>query len=32
MGNPDLGKGSELLFGNPRIFKQLLKLRQAVSR
>ena len=31
-GNPDLGKGSELLFGNPRIFKQLLKLRQAVTR
>ncbi len=30
-GNPDLNTASELLFGNPKIFKQLSKLRQGLS-
>lgn len=31
LGNPDLNTAQELLFGNPKIFKQLSKFRQALS-
>ena len=31
-GNPDPASGKELLFGNPKTFKQLVKLRQSVRR
>jgi len=29
-GNPDITSGGELIFGNPKIFKQMVKLRQAL--
>lgn len=31
-GNPDISDGKELVFGNPRCFKHLLKLRQSVRQ
>ena len=30
-GNPELASGSELIFGNPKIFKQLARLRQGLA-
>lgn len=30
-GNPDINSGAEMIFGNPKMFKQLLKLRQSIG-